>query len=160
MRNGFLIYEKMRKYFSIYEEAVSLWLCNWFWISLYMRKIWFSFLSVYCISLSSFYSKLLPQKMCAFLKETVSRVGFLNQQQMFSRSFKSFPPPYTIINFLFVSSKLLTHFEYWNPPQNSLLCDWSMFPVPTSHWLQGKCARLTCHRRLPVWFYRITGGFL
>jgi len=35
----------------------------------------------------------------------------------------------TIINFLFASLKLLTYFEnaYWNPPQNSLLCDWSMF---------------------------------
>ncbi len=32
--------------------------------------------------------------------------------------------------------------------------------VPTSHWLQGKCARITRHRQLPVLFYRITGGFL
>jgi hypothetical protein len=40
--------------------------------------------------------------------------------------------------------------------------------VPTSHWLQGKYARITCHRRLPVsifsvkiaaleFFMRITG---
>jgi hypothetical protein len=29
MRKGFLICEKMRKYFPIYEEAVSyIWLCN------------------------------------------------------------------------------------------------------------------------------------
>jgi len=26
---------------------------------------------------------------------------------------------------------------WWNPPQNSLLCDWT-----TYHWLQGKCARI------------------
>ncbi len=38
------------------------------------------------------------------------------------------PLPYTIISLLFASLKLLTNFEnsYWNPPQNSLLCDWSM----------------------------------
>ncbi len=30
MRKGFLIYEEMRKYFPIYEEAVShIWLCNY-----------------------------------------------------------------------------------------------------------------------------------
>ncbi len=30
MRKGLLIYEEMRKYFPIYEEAVShIWLCNW-----------------------------------------------------------------------------------------------------------------------------------
>ncbi len=48
MRKGFLIHvhEEMRKYLTIYEEAVShIWLCNRsFWISLYMRKIRFSFL--------------------------------------------------------------------------------------------------------------------
>jgi hypothetical protein len=34
--------------------------------------------------------------------------------------------------------------------------------VPTSHWLQGKCARInwTGYRWLPVWFCRITGSFL
>ncbi len=49
MRKGFLIYEEMRKYFPIYEEAVShIWVCTApFWIFLYMRNIWFSFLSVY-----------------------------------------------------------------------------------------------------------------
>ncbi len=48
---------------------------------------------------------------------------------MFLRSFKSFLPPSTIMNFFFASLKLLTHFEnaYWNHIQNSLLCDWSMF---------------------------------
>jgi hypothetical protein len=39
-RKGFLIYEEMRKYLVIYEEAAH-------WISLYMRKILFSFLSVW-----------------------------------------------------------------------------------------------------------------
>ena len=49
MRKGFLIYEEMRKYylylrrpFIIYDFATAS-----FWISLYMRKILFSFLSVY-----------------------------------------------------------------------------------------------------------------
>jgi hypothetical protein len=45
---------------------------------------------------------------------------------------------YTSINFLFATLKLLIYFEnaYWNPPQveRSL--------APTSHWLQGKCARI------------------
>ncbi len=50
MRKGFLIYEEMRKFFPIYEEAVShIWLCTRsLWISLYMRNILFSFLSVQC----------------------------------------------------------------------------------------------------------------
>ncbi len=44
LRKVFLIYEEMRKYLTIYEEAVShIWLCN---LSLYMRKILFYFLSV------------------------------------------------------------------------------------------------------------------
>jgi hypothetical protein len=48
MRKGFLIYEEMHKFFPIYEEAVShIWLCTRsLFISLYMRKIFFSFLSV------------------------------------------------------------------------------------------------------------------
>jgi hypothetical protein len=48
---GFQIYEEMRKYLTIYEEAVSHidFATDPFWISLYMRKILFSFLSVqYC----------------------------------------------------------------------------------------------------------------
>ncbi len=49
IRKGFLIYEEMRKFFPIYEEAVShIWLCTRsLWISLYMRKILFYFLSVH-----------------------------------------------------------------------------------------------------------------
>ncbi len=48
MRKGLLIqYEEMRKYFPIYEEAVSHDFATApFWISLYMRKIWLSFLSM------------------------------------------------------------------------------------------------------------------
>ncbi len=31
MRKDFIIYDEMRKYLTIYEEAVShIWLCNWF----------------------------------------------------------------------------------------------------------------------------------
>jgi hypothetical protein len=45
MRKGFLIYEEMRKYLRrplvIYDFAIAP-----FWISLYMRKVLFSFLSV------------------------------------------------------------------------------------------------------------------
>ncbi len=45
MRKGFLMYEEMRKYFPIYEEAGSpIWLCTRsLLISSYMRKILFSF---------------------------------------------------------------------------------------------------------------------
>ncbi len=45
MRKGFLIYEEMRKYLVINEEAVSH---IWLWISLYMRKICFSFYQCIC----------------------------------------------------------------------------------------------------------------
>jgi len=41
MRDGFLIYEEMRKYLVVGDCATAP-----FWISLYMRKILFSFLSV------------------------------------------------------------------------------------------------------------------
>jgi hypothetical protein len=49
MRKGFLIYEEMRKYLVIYGEAVVI---NYFatapfWIFFYMKKILFSFLSVW-----------------------------------------------------------------------------------------------------------------
>jgi hypothetical protein len=43
-------------------------------------------------------------------------------------------------------------------PSLWLVCDCSL--VPTSHWLQENAQELTCHRRLSVWFYRITGCFL
>ncbi len=47
MRKGFLIYEKMLKYFPIYEESVSDTVYDFatapFWISLYMRKFYFLF---------------------------------------------------------------------------------------------------------------------
>jgi hypothetical protein len=48
MRKGFLIYEEMLKYFPIYEEALFIYdiATAPLWISLYMRKIRFSFLSV------------------------------------------------------------------------------------------------------------------
>ncbi len=49
MRKGFQIYGEMRKFFPIYEEAVShIWLCiRSLTISLFMRTILFSFLSMY-----------------------------------------------------------------------------------------------------------------
>ncbi len=37
-RKSFLIYEEMRKYLTIYKEAVSP-----FWISLFMKEIWLNF---------------------------------------------------------------------------------------------------------------------
>ncbi len=50
MKKGVLIYVEMRKYFPIYEKAVSHTVYDFatapFWISLYMRKILFSFSSV------------------------------------------------------------------------------------------------------------------
>ncbi len=56
-RKGFLIYEEMRKYFPIYEDSLRSPLVIYdfatapFWISLYMRKILVSFLSVHFVSL-------------------------------------------------------------------------------------------------------------
>jgi len=48
MRKGFLIYEEMRKYLVIYEEAVShSFPTTPFWISLFMRtKFFLVFISV------------------------------------------------------------------------------------------------------------------
>jgi hypothetical protein len=49
MRNGFLIYEKMRKYFPIYEEAViHIWLCNFSILNFlkYEENLIFFFISV------------------------------------------------------------------------------------------------------------------
>ncbi len=50
MRKGFLLYEEMRKYLTMYEEAVSHAVYDFaaalFRISLYMWKILFSFLTV------------------------------------------------------------------------------------------------------------------
>jgi hypothetical protein len=45
---NFLIYEEICKYLAIYEEVViHIWFCNRSIPTLYMRKIWFSFLSVH-----------------------------------------------------------------------------------------------------------------
>ncbi len=51
-RKDFLIYEEILKYLIIYEEAVShIWLFDFatdpFWTSVFMRKIFFTFLSVH-----------------------------------------------------------------------------------------------------------------
>ncbi len=86
---------------------------------------------------------------------------FLCLRWWFSRSFKSFSPSYTIINFLFASLKLLPNFEMLTA--TLLIIAFSVIggcsPVSTPHWLQGKCERNNLSR-LPVWFYRIKGGFL
>ncbi len=53
----------------------------------------------------------------------------------------------TVINFLFASLKLLTNFEnaFWTETllriPFSVICQCSL--VPTSHWLQWKCARIS-----------------
>ncbi len=44
LRKGFLIYEEMRNYLTIYEEAVSDFATDPIWISLYRRKTLFYFL--------------------------------------------------------------------------------------------------------------------
>ncbi len=51
MWKGFLIYEEMRKHLVIYEEPTVIYdfATSPFWISLNIRKIVFSFLSVQCI---------------------------------------------------------------------------------------------------------------
>ncbi len=49
MRKGFLIYEEMHKYLIIYDFATAS-----AWISLYLRKIKFSFLTVYEAHLKGF----------------------------------------------------------------------------------------------------------
>ncbi len=55
--------------------------------------------------------------------------------------------------FLSASLKLLTNLEnaYWNPPQNSLLSDWSMFSSSDLSLLIGcreNAQELTCQRQL------------
>jgi hypothetical protein len=72
MRKGFLIYGEMRKYFPIYEEAVShIWLCNCSFLNflIYEENLIFFFLSVQketlecCVHLYAFvsYRRLSPQ---------------------------------------------------------------------------------------------------
>ncbi len=54
MRMGFLIYEEMRKYFPIYDEAVShIWLCNCSILNflIYEENFIFFFVSVHSIHL-------------------------------------------------------------------------------------------------------------
>ncbi len=53
MRKGVLIYEKMRKFLTVYEEGVShLWLCNRSLLNfLIYKNNWFHFLSVQCCQL-------------------------------------------------------------------------------------------------------------
>ncbi len=56
MRKGFLIYEEIRKYLVIYEEAVSnIWLCNRSLLDflIYEEKFVFFFISLISSSFSS-----------------------------------------------------------------------------------------------------------
>ncbi len=74
---------------------------------------------------------------------------FLCMRWWFSRSFKSCSLPYTVINFLSASLKLLNNFDnaYWNPPQNSLLCGWSLFSssdLSLAARKMRKCAAHVC----------------
>ncbi len=64
----------------------------------------------------------------------------------FLRSFKGFSLLYTIINIIFVFLKLLINFEnaYWNPPQNSLLCDWSILQCRPLIGCMENAQELTC----------------
>jgi hypothetical protein len=66
---------------------------------------------------------------------------------------------YLIFTFLFSSLKLLILKVL---PETLLRIPFSVIGrcslVPTSHWLQGNAQELTYHWRLPIWFYRITGG--
>ncbi len=84
--------------------------------------------------MKSIFSPCFPTVLSKLKEQCHEMVIFVNQYFLcmrcwLSMSFKSFSLPYTLINFLFASLKLLTYFEnaYLNPPQNSLLCDWSMF---------------------------------
>jgi hypothetical protein len=65
---------------------------------------------------------------------------FLRMRWWISRYFKRFSLPHAIIIFLFASLKLLPNFKnaYWNPPQNFLLCDWSMFSSADLSLATGK----------------------
>jgi len=54
MIKGFLIYEEMRKYLVLYEEAISL--CNRSFLDflVYEEKIFLSFLSVYQVNVATY----------------------------------------------------------------------------------------------------------
>jgi hypothetical protein len=62
---------------------------------------------------------------------------------MVLKPFKSFSLPYTIINFLLDSLKLLTNFEnaYWDPPKNLFFCDYSMFSSVNLSLAAGKMCK-------------------
>jgi hypothetical protein len=85
MRKGFLIYEEMRKYLVIYGEAVVI---NYFatapfWIFFYMKKILFSFLSVWHRKKSLLLCITVPVK---FLVELKNMGGWFFHQLSFIMS--------------------------------------------------------------------------
>jgi hypothetical protein len=100
---------------------------------------------------------------------TVSRDGYffeglnilISTVCVWDDGFQGLSLPNKIINFLFASLKSLTNFENAsrNPPQNFLLCDWSCRPLIGCRE-NARELQVTCHWRLSVLFYRITGGFL
>ncbi len=63
----------------------------------------------------------------------------------FSRSFKSFSLPFTTFNFFILFSSLQLHINlenaYWNPPQDSLLCDWSLLSSAELSLTAGKMCK-------------------
>jgi hypothetical protein len=79
---------------------------------------------------------------------------FLCMRWWFSRFFKSFSPPYTIINFLFASLKLLTYCILKILTETLLRIPFSAIGwcslVQTSLCRREKSQELTIHRRLPV----------
>ncbi len=83
---------------------------------------------------------------------------FLCLRWLLSRSFKRFSLPYTIFNF-----DMISLFWKWLLNHSSEFASLCLVDVLECRPLIGSrenAQESTCHRRLPVWFYRITGGFL
>ncbi len=97
--------------------------------------------------------------------------NFLCMRWLFLRCFRRFSLPYTMINFICASLRLLTNYE----TETLLRIFFSLIGrcslVPTSHWLQEKCTRIHLslaafgmilhnHRRLPVSIFSVKIGAL
>ncbi len=95
---------------------------------------------------------------------------FLCMRWLFSRSFKSFLLPYTIINFYLFLWKYLLILKMLTETllriSFSVIGRCSLVPTSQSHWLQGKCARINLspaafgiilqnHRWLPVSIFSV-----
>jgi hypothetical protein len=98
--------------------------------------------------ISIIFAKLLPlsnstrniKKHSKYTKFRGYEISYTPYALMVCKVFQKLSLSYIIINFLFASLILLTNFEnaYWNPPQNSLLCDWSMFSSADLSLAAGK----------------------